>query len=251
MKILGSDYDGTLNYGGMSESKLFAIRKWRSAGHKFGVVTGRGKGFRRALWQQSPQLRLDFFVACSGAYIVDEDGAVMYEARCTDVPLPELVADLFAFGCTFAHIHSEQYMCVVASKEDVPPDVSEEDAYLLKECPSVAYFNQVSVMLPSVEESSAVVQKINDRYAGRLNPLQNATCIDIVPAGVNKAQGMYRVMEFFGCSQEDVITVGDNINDVDMIRVFHSYAMNNGVDEIKRLADGLVSDITEICNREL
>ena len=106
-------------------------------------------------------------------------------------------------------------------------------------------------MLPSAKASSAVVQKINDQYVGRLNPLQNETCIDIVPAGVNKAQGMYRVMEFFGCSQEDVITVGDNINDVDMIRAFHSYAMNNGVDEIKRLADGLVSDITEILNREL
>ena len=251
MKILGSDYDGTLNYGGIRESKLFAIRKWRSAGHKIGVVTGRGKGFREALLQQSPQLRLDFFVECTGGYIVDGDGAVIYEARCNDVPLSELVADLFDFGCKFAHIHSAHYMCVVASKKDVPSDVSEEDAYLLKECPRVDYFNQVSVMLPSVEEASAVVQKINDQYSNRLSPLQNEMCIDIVPAGVNKAQGMYRVMEFFGCSQEDVITVGDNINDVDMIRAFHSYAMNNGVDEIKRLADGLVRDITEIFDREL
>ena len=251
MKILGSDYDGTLNYGGISESKLFAIRKWRSAGHKLGIVTGRGKVFRKELLQQSPQLRLDFFVECNGGYIMDEDGVVIYEARCNDVPLLELVADLFDFGCKFAHINSEHYMCVVASKENVPFGVSEEDAYLLKECPRVDYFNQVSVKLPSVEESSAVVQKINDKYSNRLNPLQNGECIDIVPAGVNKAQGMYRVMEFFGCSQDDVITVGDNINDVDMIREFHSYAMKNGVDEIKRLADGIVSDITEIFNREL
>ena len=80
--------------------------------------------------------------------------------------------------------------------------------------------------------------------------MQNGRCIDIVPFGVNKAEGLYRVMEFFGCAYEDVIAVGDNINDADMLREFRSYAMESGVEEMKALADGVVRDVTEIFEKE-
>ena len=35
MKILGCDYDGTLNYGGIDEEKIAAIEKWRKHGYFF------------------------------------------------------------------------------------------------------------------------------------------------------------------------------------------------------------------------
>jgi len=41
MKIIASDYDGTLNEGGMDEEKRLAIRKWQEAGNLFGIVSGR------------------------------------------------------------------------------------------------------------------------------------------------------------------------------------------------------------------
>ena len=70
--------------------------------------------------------------------------------------------------------------------------------------------------------------------------------MDIVPKGVNKAQGLYRLMEHYGCNYDDVIAVGDQINDMDMIREFHSYAMENGVEQIKAAANGIVSSVTEL-----
>jgi hydroxymethylpyrimidine pyrophosphatase-like HAD family hydrolase len=182
---------------------------------------------------------------------MDENGAVVYEARCAEVNVPELLAELFGYGCKYAHIGSERYLCVAENRENIPSYVSEDAARLFKECPSIDHFYQISVQLPSAEEALAVVEKINDKYAKWLNPLQNGRCIDIVPVGVNKAQGMYRVMEFFGCQQQDVITVGDNVNDLDMLRSFHSYAMENGVEETKKIADGVVSDVTEVIEREL
>ena len=75
--------------------------------------------------------------------------------------------------------------------------------------------------------------------------------IDIVPVGVDKAEGMRRIMEFFGCKEEDVIAVGDNVNDMDMIRAFRSYAMANGVAAVKELADGIVEDVADLLEREL
>ena len=68
---------------------------------------------------------------------------------------------------------------------------------------------------------------------------------------MNKAKGLYDYLELVAGKYEDMITVGDNINDADMIREFRSYAMANGVDEIKRLADEIVSDVTELLEKEM
>ena len=58
-------------------------------------------------------------------------------------------------------------------------------------------------------------------------------------------------MEFFACTYKDVIAVGDNFNDRDMIQEFRSYAMANGVAEIKKLAKGIVNGVTELIEKEL
>ena len=42
MIIIASDFDGTVNYNGkISDEDKEAIKKFRKAGNKFGIVTGR------------------------------------------------------------------------------------------------------------------------------------------------------------------------------------------------------------------
>ena len=142
-------------------------------------------------------------------------------------------------------------MCLVESAEDIPYFVPKEQGCLMEEMPPVKYFNQISVQLSSVEEAALLTSKIAEKYKQWLTPHQNGICIDIVPVGVTKTQGMYRVMEFFGCEYKDVITVGDNFNDADMLREFRSYAMENGVEEIRRLANETVGSVTELLEKEL
>ena len=127
----------------------------------------------------------------------------------------------------------------------------EAGEYTLQNMPDVVYFNQISTMLRDDEEAAVIVEKINSEYSGILNPLQNGRCIDIVPYGMDKAKGIYCLLELVGGEYSDVITVGDNINDKAMIAEFRSYAMENGVDIIKSLADYVISDITELIEREI
>ena len=251
MKIVGSDYDGTLSYGGITERKLRAIEKWRKAGNKFGLVSGRGKEFREQLQNMAPDLTLDFFAVCNGAYIMDENGKPMYDVRCKEVALLPFVKDLFAFGGAFVQVHGERYLCVVEKATDVPKNFPKDILCLLAELPQIEEFNQVSVRMNTMEETTTAVEKIRKKYGKWLNPLQNGMNIDIVPVGVDKAEGMRRVMEFFGCKEEDVIAVGDNVNDMDMLRAFRSYAMANGVAAVKELADGIVEDVADLLEREL
>ena len=117
--------------------------------------------------------------------------------------------------------------------------------------PPISYLNQIGVKFGTFEQAEAAAEAMRKLYGDFLTPLQNGIFIDVVPKGVNKAEGMYRVMEFFGGKYEDVITVGDNINDTDMLREFRSYAMESGVESVKALADGIVSNVTEIFEKEI
>jgi HAD superfamily hydrolase (TIGR01484 family) len=251
MKILGSDYDGTLNYGGIDEEKIAAIQKWRAAGNLFGIVTGRGVEFCKKLLEIAPRLEYDFLVACNGGYITNDKGALIYEMRCDSLPIAEFAKDLLDLGCKHIHVNGTQYVCVVEDKENLPFLIPENQLYFVEEIPSMEYFNQISVQLPSVEEAALLTKKISEKYKQWVTPLQNGICIDIVPLGINKMQGLYRVMEYFHCAYEDVITVGDNFNDEDMIREFRSYAMENAVKEIRDLADETIGSVTELLEKEL
>ena len=68
---------------------------------------------------------------------------------------------------------------------------------------------------------------------------------------MNKAKGLYILMDILGAEYGDIIAVGDNVNDRAMIEEFRSYAMENGVDAIKELADYTVSSVTELIEKEI
>ena len=181
MKILGSDYDGTLTQGGINEAKIAIIQKWRDNGNRFGIVSGRGWTFRETLQQSFPALELDFFVACNGAYITDGTGAIIYEAKCNTMPAYQLINDLLAWNCKFIHVNGKEYICLVEAIENLRYPVPMEHIRLLKNAPPIEYFHQISVELLTVEEAAAVTKKIRQKYGKWLTPLQNGFASTLFP----------------------------------------------------------------------
>jgi Cof subfamily protein (haloacid dehalogenase superfamily) len=251
MKILGSDFDGTLTHK-LGEETYKAIRAWRAAGNKFGIVSGRGTGFPETIRARYPDLELDFFVGFNGGAIANGNREIIFERRYAEVASEKLIEDLLDWGCPFVFYNGDQHFCVIRRDEDKP---AWEDAKVIVKpdgLPPLPYFVQISTQFPGDESRAAeVVELIRKAYGIRLNPLQNGTCIDIVPPDINKAEGLSRIAAHYGARREDLIAVGDNINDTDMIAAFRSYAMESGVESIKRLATKTVETVAELIWREL
>lgn len=246
MKIIASDYDGTLNYGGMDDEKRAAVKKWRDAGNIFAIVSGRGCVDALRI-QKEDKLDVDYFIATNGAIIIKPDGERVHDVRCSGdiaVPLLEL---LFECGCRWGHVQTDFPCRVFADKEDCTTG----GQYTLENVPEIRFFNQINTLLPDYETAEKVTAIVKDRFGDLLNPLQNGECIDIVRADVDKAKGIYSLLDIVGAEYKDVIAVGDNINDSAMIKEFRSYAMANGVDVIKDMADSIVSSVTELIEKEI
>ena len=250
MKILGSDYDGTLTHR-LGQETFDAVAAWRAAGHKFGIVSGRGVDFLQVIQKTYPALELDFFVGFNGAAIVDGTGKLLYERRYDGVDPIELTQALLDIGCPFVHVNGDSYSCIVQSLKDSPSWVDPSSVCFLKDLPPMKEFTQISIQLPDFNGSSRVVEHVRQAYGKKLNPLQNSGCVDIVAPEVNKAEGLRWVARYFGADTDEIIAVGDNVNDADMIREFSSYAMETGVESIKALAGQTVECVAQLIRLEI
>ncbi len=245
MKIIASDYDGTLNHGGIDDKKRNAIKEWREKGNKFGIVSGRVVDDLLKIYKKD-ELDLDFLLACNGAVILTTDGKILKEDRIAGDILKPLLDFLFFLGADWATIQSDKNYIIDENDNDRLPD-----EFTRKTLPNLKYFIQVSTILEDDEEAEEVTNAVREKFGNKLNPLQNGRCIDIVSSRINKAKGLYDYLELVGGKYEDMITVGDNINDTHMIKEFRSYAMANGVQSIKDIADYVTEGITELIEKEM
>ena len=246
MKIIGSDYDGTLSHGGIDDAKRQAIADWRAAGNIFSIVSGRSS-YSLYLAQDVDRVGFDYFIAYNGGMILNEKGEILFERSCTTLSAKRLLKDLFyKWGFTYAHVFVDRHYVVKRDKADL-----KEGDILLEELDDFPYFYQFSIMQKPEEQTRRAVRKIRRKYGLHVTPLQNGCCIDIVPRGINKAQGLRTLAWLLEVDKRNVIAVGDNVNDMAMIKAFRSYAMENGVDKLKKMADEITPSVTTLIRREL
>ncbi len=247
MKIIGSDYDGTLNHNGIDEKKRSAIAAWRAAGNLFVLVSGRHACNVRQL-HLDQQFGCDFFIGSNGAVILNDAQEVVHADCCDMQMLVPLIRHMLEMGCPAALVHAENFWFYTYSHLEA---AEREPACTVETMPEIRYYTQVTTWLPTEAEAVAVAQNIREHFGEWFNPLQNGTSVDIVRSGVNKATGLTHLLELVGAGHDDMITVGDNINDSDMLREFRSYAMENGVSAVKELADFVTPGVAELIRQEL
>jgi len=243
MKIIASDYDGTLNnHGGVTDEKRAAIKKWREAGNLFGLVSGRSPDALPGILEENP-FDYDFFIGYNGGVIVDSDGKILFEKKCDGKLIKPILERFLEWGAHKTFAHSENSYFIVPEKTEKYPD-----AILLENLPELESFNQITAIFPTKEKMQSSVKKITALFGEHINPLKNGRLIDVVPKGIDKACGIYKFIELKGISRNDVITIGNDMNDYSMIAEFNSYAVEDSVEEILKLAKHTTYDVESLIN---
>jgi hypothetical protein len=68
-------------------------------------------------------------------------------------------------------------------------------------------------------------------------PETDLTLLDILPAGCSKASALEHLAQLRGLTSTDILAIGDNWNDVAMLRLAgHAALMSNAPDDLKSLA---------------
>ena len=144
MKIIATDFDGTLNQNGIGREKREAIAAWRKAGNLFGIVTGRGF---RSIYEviKDTGIGYDFLICNNGAVICDSKLNILTDTKCTEPLTAALFADLFAAGCPLVNVDKDVSFRVYPTAED--------GGYTIETMPCAEGFNQISTFLTSSSQN--------------------------------------------------------------------------------------------------
>lgn len=241
-KLFLSDFDGTLvrGDGTISKENIEAIGEYRRRGGIFAVVTGR---MVRSILPRLKELGLKegLVVAYQGGTIADIATGTLLKA---DGFSPEQAAEAIRFlGDEHIHAYIDDELFVNRSDEflkmyektcGVRGRREERLAdFVLERGRPVA---KVLVMIPP-ERRAALFERCKALGEGYTVTASAGFLVEILPAGVSKAQAVDFLAAHYGLSLGETAAIGDQLNDLPMIRrAGGGFAVANAEEEVRSAA---------------
>jgi Cof subfamily protein (haloacid dehalogenase superfamily) len=246
-RLIVSDLDGTLlrDDHALSEYTKAVIRRVVDRGTDVMLATGRifggGRQFARELNLNTPIL------ACNGALIKEAEGRLLYGKPLKKSALAQIIGLLLDRGLGF-HCYGEEALYtnkliprligIYAFNNELP---EEERFPMLEIKPEELVKMDGIYKVLAYYGDSGNVQDLRERLAeipGASVTISWKKSFDITADKVSKATAIDRYARERGIAPSEVLCLGDNYNDLDMLQYAGlGVAMENAVDELKAAAD--------------
>lgn len=244
-KLIVSDLDETLlnNEHYIPKANLEAIKKAEELGVKFVPATGRGFWGIQSILKELDVIdkKEEYVISFNGGAIVENYNSKILEFN--GLPF-EKAEELFNFGlgkdvCIHVYTEDNVYMYNLNEDERIRcknmnmgfEERKEDSIEFLRDTPIAKvifqnidhlYLVEISEEMKELTEGVVSVSFSSGRY------------MEMNRYGVNKGDTMLKLGEMLGVKQEEIIAVGDNYNDMSMLKVAGlSVAAGNAVQGIK------------------
>ena len=232
--ILVSDYDGTLKRQDISPKDIQAINTFRDKGHLFGIATGRTINFLTGETRQY-DFETDFIIGTNGGItqLADET----YISKISSETIQKLVK--------FALKYPDTIVIVSDGFDYSEPLVSADPAVFQT---GEALFN--SACIKNISSLEGNLQIFNDLQAEDFQDVDfffnnyKGGIIDITKKGISKSAAIYQVfVEKMNIPKSDIFTIGNSLNDLEMIRDFNGFAVSDSDPQLLEIASKTFPDI--------
>jgi len=218
LKLLVCDLDGTLlgpMYGGLDTARE-TVEYCQAQGIKVTVATGRVFG---AAERYLAYLNIDQpAIANGGALIAELGKSPIYEKTVDKITSLLIAEELRQLGYPFyflvgKHMYTEfegpetqRYSQVLQFPIEVVSSVC-----TVENCPT-----QIVVRVPP-EDADTLLCHLDSMWHGVTLLKSLPHLIEIQPVGVSKSNALAFLSSYMGIRKEDILTVGDGLNDLDML----------------------------------
>lgn len=245
IKIVVTDIDGTLlshTKGNIPESAIAAIKELQRNGVMLFLASGRNYYLIRRSGVLN-HVKPDGFITMNGANVIIND-KVIYEYPIPSKDVDALVkfAKRLRFGLTLieeteGHINIIDERVISAHEKfgtRFPQPRSYPDHYDRVVYQAIAFCDAFdeSLFLPHLHDCKSARW---DEFA-----------VDIMPKDSDKSKGLLAVLEHYKFKPENILAIGDGLNDREMISLAGlGIAMGNAHPELKEAADYVTDHIDE------
>ena len=242
-KLLASDFDGTIGDDEQLVKDAAAIARFRAAGNYFGLVSGRNSD-ALAWCRDWAKLEVDFLLADNGG-TCHIDGKPLFCVEAAAEAMLPLCDYLMAKKTKLIAVNRVDGTDMIYYKHSDGREEYDPRRVFWR----ARKFSEISAYFATVEICHAVSREVNDIFP-HLDALPNGRCLDIVPRGSGKNVGVGLIAKRLGVANEDVYTVGDNFNDLSMIRAYKGYAVANAHPDVQKQAPmGTIASVEALIER--
>lgn len=250
MKILATDYDGTLRYADhVMKEDIMAIQQWKKEGNLFAIVTGRSlESILKEI--ELYQLPCDYIVTNNGGMVFDANQKELmsnYLDYTTSLDIIQMIKKMENVASYVVNDGINRHKVVVDPQlidqryPTLQPDMPEEKVL------DDGNFAQIVLSMTTLESALHMAEQINQNFSTTVVAYANNFAVDVVPKGISKATGLEFVVEYAELKEEDVYSIGDAHNDVPMIEYgIHGCAMDTAAEDVKQFATGVYASIHDL-----
>lgn len=230
MMVLASDYDRTFYLSDvdiLKNKKL--VETFREKGNLFILNTGRSYlDFKKK--EEAYDLKYDYVILNHGATILDKSNQVLANFSMEDKVIPkvekmlelEKAADVFCCSILNSRVdfnHLALTKIHVRYQEEIAP--------MVKKKLDKVFSKEINVYL-----------------------ISNYT-IEIVSSNSNKAKALDVLLKKLKIDKNNVFAIGDGYSDIEMVKEYNGYCMENSIDELKKVAIDEVSSVSQLIEKLL
>lgn len=238
IKLIATDMDGTLlNSNNEINPEFYDVfKKLREKDIIFAAASGRQY---YNLLKRFDKVKDDMlFIAENGTFVICNGEELLVNALDKDIALELIeigrsIENCYVIVCgkNSAYIESRDERFIKETKKyyeryEVVDDVTKVDDDILK----------VTICDLSGAETNS--NKYFDKYREALQvTVSGEIWLDITANGVNKGVAINKLQEKLNIKPEETMVFGDYLNDLEMMKsAYHSYAMKNAHEELKKVA---------------
>ncbi|RRC92089.1 HAD-IIB family hydrolase [Erysipelotrichaceae bacterium OH741_COT-311] len=248
MKIIASDYDGTLKQ--QEEIPLTIKQKiieFQNAGHLFGIITGRSL-ITIVEELEKQDIKVDFIVASNGSVIVDGNGKLLFEQTIKTEVAKKLLNHFETHNYPFYACNDGYH--VYGRYDSVDPRAQahkkrHENLQVSKEV-MLASNHIISFVVrgDDLKHKEALYHDVVTHFGDEVNVIKNLWVFDIMAKDISKKTGLDFIKKYYG--SDEIYAIGDDYNDFDMILAYKGYCVDNAIEVVKEVAVKSYTDVGEL-----
>ena len=243
IKLVCSDVDGTLveeGKGGLNPEYYDEIRRLKEKGILFAVVSGRSYAGSSPLF--APVIDDVIFINDNGA-VLTYKGKIIKSHSISDELVKDMISDLrdnlqavtylSALTGSYAWKGNQEFCDLL--RDDFALDVNE-----LEQMPE-SLPNGAGVMSIGVYDPKDAEEAVGQEFIDKWNQHELIQAVpggqywfNIIQKNIDKGVALRELMEMYNIAPEEVIAIGDNMNDMGMLTCIpNSVAIGNAREEVK------------------
>jgi Cof subfamily protein (haloacid dehalogenase superfamily) len=249
-KLIVTDMDGTLlsDHKEIPKENKEALKKAKKIGIKVAIATGRIYTSAR---YYSNLLELDTpIIACNGAIIREEKtNNTLYENTIHQDDCKKVANICEKFGMYYHFYNDRGFYCkelkysslkyskwneTQTEENRLNIQIMDDPIEYIENTDNILKFVVIDDDLDKLNKVKNELKKIDNIEVSK----SWHNNIEVMNKGVSKGEAVKKLAEYFGVKQEEIITFGDNFNDLSMIEYAGmGVAMGNSEDKVKKQAN--------------